>query len=236
MAIGLGLLFGLSLPVNFLSPYKSKSIIEFWRKWHITLSQFLKDYLYIPLGGNRKGTIRRYTNLMITMVLGGLWHGAGWTFVLWGALHGTYLVVNHLWGEFISPKYKTLKTYNAISWLLTLLAVSVAWVFFRCENVSGALEIVSSMFWYNGEETEGYKNASSFTDVWYWIIIGYMVVLFSPNAQEIISSFMHKKPKQWYSFYISWRWMVITIGTLLTSLFFIVYKVNRISEFIYFQF
>ena len=96
MAIGLGLIFGVRLPLNFNSPYKSKSIVEFWRRWHITLSRFLRDYLYIPLGGNRKGTLRRYLNLLTTMLLGGLWHGAGWNFVIWGGLHGLFLCTNHL--------------------------------------------------------------------------------------------------------------------------------------------
>ena len=95
MALGLGRMFGIKLPVNFLSPYKAVNIIEFWRRWHITLSTFLRDYLYIPLGGNRHGTFRRYLNLMIVMLLGGLWHGANWTFVVWGGLHGIYLSFNH---------------------------------------------------------------------------------------------------------------------------------------------
>lgn len=97
MAIGAALLFGIRLPLNFASPYKAQSIIDFWRRWHMTLSRFLRDYLYVPLGGNRHGEARRYANLLATMVLGGLWHGAAWTFVFWGALHGAYLVVNHLW-------------------------------------------------------------------------------------------------------------------------------------------
>src|SRR5882757_5400938 len=97
MAVGLALLFGIRLPVNFRSPYKAASIIEFWRRWHITLSRFLRDYLYIPLGGNRLGEQRRYINLMATMLLGGLWHGAGWNFIIWGGLHGIYLCINHLW-------------------------------------------------------------------------------------------------------------------------------------------
>ncbi len=97
MAIGLSKMFGIDLPLNFNSPYKAPNIIEFWRRWHMTLSQFLRDYLYIPLGGNRKGVGRRYANLMLTMLLGGLWHGASWTFVIWGALHGAFLMINHGW-------------------------------------------------------------------------------------------------------------------------------------------
>jgi len=97
MAIGIGLMFGIRLPINFFSPYKAVNIIDFWKRWHMTLSRFLRDYLYIPLGGNRKGSTRRYFNLMVTMLLGGLWHGAGWTFIIWGGLHGIYLAINHVW-------------------------------------------------------------------------------------------------------------------------------------------
>src|SRR3979409_2385556 len=100
MLIVFSLMFGIFLPLNFNSPYKSASIIEFWRRWHMTLSAFLRDYLYIPLGGNRHGRVLRYVNLMITMLLGGLWHGAAWTFVAWGALHGAYLFLNHGWNRF----------------------------------------------------------------------------------------------------------------------------------------
>src|SRR6202022_4266575 len=111
-----GLLFGIHLPVNFASPYKSMSIVEFWRRWHITLSRFLRNYVYIPLGGNRKGPARRYGNLLVTMGLGGLWHGAGWTFLAWGLLHGAYLVINHLWSRLGRPLPPPL------AWLVTFLA------------------------------------------------------------------------------------------------------------------
>ena len=108
MAIGMSLMFGIFLPLNFNSPYKATSIIDFWRRWHMTLSQFLRDYLYIPLGGNRHGRVLRYVNLMITMLLGGLWHGAAWTFVVWGALHGIYLCINHAWNNF-GPRPRRLR-------------------------------------------------------------------------------------------------------------------------------
>ena len=97
MAIGIARCFGIRFPMNFFSPYKATSIIEFWQRWHITLSRFLRDYVYIGLGGNRRGRARRYLNLMVTMLLGGLWHGANWTFVAWGGLHGLYLIINHAW-------------------------------------------------------------------------------------------------------------------------------------------
>jgi D-alanyl-lipoteichoic acid acyltransferase DltB (MBOAT superfamily) len=144
MAIGLGRMFGIKLPLNFNSPYQATSIIDFWRRWHMTLSRFLRDYLYIPLGGSRKGPVRRQINLMITMLLGGLWHGAGWTFVVWGGLHGLYLVVNHLWRAAWRPPLNRWWS-NLIARLLTLLAVMVAWTFFRAETFEGAIRILDAM-------------------------------------------------------------------------------------------
>ncbi|MBD2016069.1 MBOAT family protein [Microcoleus sp. FACHB-53] len=150
MAIGVARIFGIKLPLNFDSPYKAVNIIEFWRRWHITLSNFLRDYLYIPLGGNRKGKLRRYINLMITMLLGGLWHGAGWTFVLWGGLHGAYLCVNHLWHDFRQSLGHNLKKSHwwsrGVGCLVTFLAVVVAWVFFRAENINAAITMIKTMF------------------------------------------------------------------------------------------
>src|SRR5574340_189032 len=116
MALGAALMFGIRLPVNFNSPYKATSIIEFWRRWHMTLSRFLRDYLSNPLGGNRKGKLRRYLNLMVTMLLDGLWHGAGWTFVVWGALHGAYLAINHLWREVVAERF----LYGVPNWMGTV--------------------------------------------------------------------------------------------------------------------
>jgi len=128
MAVGISMLFGIRLPINFESPYKANDIIEFWRRWHMTLSAFLREYLYFPLGGNRKGPARRYVNLMLTMCLGGLWHGANWTFLAWGALHGLYLIINHL-ARAVLPATPGLGRL-VIGRCLTLLAVIVAWCFF----------------------------------------------------------------------------------------------------------
>src|SRR5947199_8100039 len=138
MAIGLALLFGIRLPVNFRSPYQATSIIEFWRRWHITLSRFLRDYLYIPLGGNRLGESRRYQNLMTTMLLGGLWHGAAWNFVIWGGMHGLYLCINHLWHRWRGEAATSSAATNIASWAVTFLAVVIAWVFFRAKTAAGA--------------------------------------------------------------------------------------------------
>ena len=152
MAIGISLMFNVRLPMNFNSPYKSTSIIDFWRRWHMTLSRFLRDYLYIPLGGSRNGLAHRYLNLMVTMLLGGLWHGAGWTFIVWGGLHGFYLMVNHAWRSF----------KEKMSWgdgarlarlgagALTFLAVVVGWVFFRADNLTTAMTMLHGMAGLNG--------------------------------------------------------------------------------------
>jgi alginate O-acetyltransferase complex protein AlgI len=155
MAFGLARLFGLRFPLNFNSPYKAINIIDFWRRWHMTLSQFLRDYLYIPLGGNRRGTARRYVNLMATMLLGGLWHGASWTFVFWGGLHGVYLLANHLW-QGLRRRLghpPAAEPGAAGRWLgrsLTLLAVVIGWVFFRANDFAAATTLLRGMAGANG--------------------------------------------------------------------------------------
>lgn len=144
MAIGLAQTFGISLPRNFNSPYKATSIIDFWRRWHITFSTFLRDYLYIPMGGNRKGIFRQHWNLLATMVLGGLWHGANWTFIIWGVLHGAFLIVNHIWTKMNLPCPPLLGR------TITFLSVVVAWGWFRAENVSSGVRLCKSLVGFNG--------------------------------------------------------------------------------------
>ncbi|MCA9322640.1 MAG: MBOAT family protein, partial [Planctomycetes bacterium] len=142
MAIGLGLLLGLRLPINFNSPYRSRSITEFWQRWHITLSSFLRDYLYIPLGGNRGGRIRTARNLMVTMVLGGLWHGAAWTYVLWGAWHGLWLGIERLIGRrsigFFLPR--------PLQCAFTFLVVTLGWLLFESHSVAQAWQFTHTLF------------------------------------------------------------------------------------------
>lgn len=147
MAIGLALMFGIVLPINFNSPYKSQSIIVFWRRWHMTLSRFLRDYVYIAFGGSHHGRGCTYLNLLLTMLLGGLWHGAAWTFVFWGGLHGVYLLLNHAWqGTALRARCKTDgMLYKSSALLLTFVAVVIAWVFFRAETLQDASSIVASM-------------------------------------------------------------------------------------------
>ncbi len=155
IAVGLGLLFGLKMPENFAAPYRSTSIIDFWRRWHITLSTFLRDYLYIPLGGNRHGRARRYINLMATMLLGGLWHGAAWTFVVWGGLHGAYLAVNHLFNSVAmrmrgAERFFASRVTKLAGWALTFWAVGLAWIFFRAESFDAAMNIAAGYLGFNG--------------------------------------------------------------------------------------
>lgn len=152
MAIGLSLMFNIRLPINFNSPYKATSIIDFWRRWHITLSTFLKDYLYIPLGGNRHGTLARNLNLFVTMLLGGMWHGAGWSFIIWGGLHGVYLIINHGWRSLRTCLGWTNEhaTGRFLARALTFLCVVLGWVFFRSDSLHGGLALLCSMAGLNG--------------------------------------------------------------------------------------
>lgn len=145
MAIGLGLMMGLKFPENFNNPYWSRSVTEFWRRWHITLSNWLRDYLYISLGGNRAGAIRTYVNLMITMALGGLWHGASWTFMLWGIWHGSGLVVERLWKNAELPNPPA-----AVSFGLTVVFVLLGWTLFRADDWSVASTMFSGMLGKSG--------------------------------------------------------------------------------------
>ncbi len=188
MALGLGLLFGLKLPVNFNSPYKATDIIEFWRRWHITLSKFLRDYLYIPLGGNRHGPFRRYANLWLVMLLGGLWHGAGWQFVVWGGLHGAYLTTAHFWRANNMPRLSP-----TIGFALTFAAVVIAWVFFRAETFGQAYAVLQAMF---GFTAVNYLSSAIFVElnsILVTLLLAMLLAFFAPNSIEI-SKRLEKRP------------------------------------------
>ncbi len=192
MAIGLGLMFGIRLPINFLSPYKSESIIEFWRRWHITLSAFLRDYLYIPLGGNRYGAISRYRNLMLTMLIGGLWHGAGFNFIIWGGLHGLYLMVNHAFQS--TTRNINLSRYKPFSILVTLFFVVIAWVFFRAETLNGALIVISQMLNFSSENAELIQVKP------YMLLLigfGFFITQFTRNVSQMFDYQGWKTPDDW---------------------------------------
>ncbi len=239
MAIGLGRMFGLGLPLNFDSPYRAKSIIDFWRCWHMTLSRFLRDYLYLPLGGNRRGRVRRYLNLMITMLLGGLWHGAGWTFVVWGALHGVYLLLNHAWRA-LGERWGWGSTTggplaSGAARLITFLAVVLGWVVFRAESMDAALTIYGAMAGRNGAawpagglEQLGYLS----------LLLG--VVWWAPNTQTFMSRFetslTPSRERDRGPAWLRWRptrgWaFVMALVTVWGIL-----GINKYSEFLYFQF
>ncbi|MEM9439386.1 MAG: MBOAT family protein, partial [Pseudomonadota bacterium] len=254
MAIGIARIFGIRLPMNFFSPYKAKSISDFWRRWHITLSRFLRDYLYIPLGGNQRGTPRRYLNLIITMLLGGLWHGAGWTFVIWGGLHGLYLIINHGWIA-LTARGQVLAPLNIVGRLigpgLTFLAVLVAWVFFRADSLADAWLVLSAMAGAHEQLLKEYS-LSMFKDaeMLIWLAVGLAIVWFMPNSLQImrryrpaigssavISARGSSLGSRWRDGpSITWRptagWAVLS-GLIAGAA---VLGISKVSPFLYFQF
>jgi alginate O-acetyltransferase complex protein AlgI len=240
MAIGLGRMFGIVLPLNFNSPYKSVSIADFWRRWHMTLSRFLRDYLYIGLGGNRHGKFRRYLNLLLTMLIGGFWHGAGWNFLLWGGLHGMMLVIHRLHEEYIKRYFSIPK---ALAVALTLFCVMMAWVPFRAATLDGAWNMLSAMF--GAREIGMHTSIIVKKDALPWILLLGWIALFSPNTQQIHRLFepykdmFNKAPYANRSMLASrflWSasklWLVTDIALVLI----ILYQLSEITEFIYFQF
>jgi len=248
MAIGIARMFGIRLPLNFNSPYKATSIIDFWRRWHITLSRFLLNYLYIPLGGNRKGRIRRHINLMITMLLGGLWHGADWTFFLWGGLHGFYLILNNGWRVLFNNRKNT-KLGSFFGWTITFFAVVVSWVPFRAESLSGAKNLLYAMVGGNGTlETISLDNI--FQSALYgenfitisWIFILLLISTLFPNTQQFMRN--HKPAFDIYKGQVTrlkYKWMEwnpTNLWALYTSIIFLisVMLINKYSEFLYFRF
>ncbi|AEF99600.1 MBOAT family O-acyltransferase [Methylomonas methanica] len=262
MAIGLSRLFNVVLPLNFNSPYKANNIIEFWRCWHMTLSRFLRDYLYIPLGGNRYGPVRRYCNLLITMLLGGLWHGAGWTFIVWGGLHGLFLMVNHAWQcfrQYLGQDLTKSSIYGRlVSRSITFLAVVASWVVFRSVNLDMAESMLRGMAGMNGIVLHsawqlklgevgpvltvlgvefGNLAAVDNVRVLYWLVILVIACWMLPNTQEVMARF---KPALDFQNDVStsFVWKPTTawgVGIGLTAALAVLF-IARKSEFLYFQF
>ena len=260
MAIGLARMFGIRLPLNFHSPYKAVNIIDFWRRWHITLSRFLKDYIYIPLGGNRKGNTRRYINLFLTMLLGGLWHGAGWTFIIWGMLHGIYLIINHAFHHLRRLLGQDLKNSTifgrTLSTCITFIAIVIGWVFFRATDMQSAINIINGMAGLNGFllpeswqsilgtlPTVSY-GSSDFEVLTKYdnLLLGLILVWLFPNTQQIM--FNHRPAFETYRgeigrhymHFLEWNpsrtWaLIIALMAIYVTL-----NLTRISEFLYFQF
>lgn len=257
MAIGLSRLFNVKLPLNFNSPYKAANIIDFWRRWHMTLSAFLRDYLYIPLGGNRKGPMRRHINLLTTMLLGGLWHGAGWNFVLWGGLHGLYLVINHGWRKITGVDAAANGRLARLSGvLLTFVVVVVAWVPFRAANLDATLAILEGMAGMNGVSLpislelkfgDFLGNAVAFLglvqltglddkEIIIWLSLGLSIIWFLPNTQQWLATFA----PAWdaVTSYSRFTWQPTRRHAILVGAFLgvSILSLNHASEFLYFQF
>ena len=250
MALGLALLFGIRLPINFNSPYRALSIVDFWRRWHITLSHFLRDYLYIPLGGNRSGILGNKGNLIITMLLGGLWHGAGWNFIIWGGLHGSYLMINHYWGTSLGKQIlqsaTTEKVYCVLMWLATMLAVVIAWVFFRAETFSGAIHVLTAMIGQTSVAANATPLVANLPNIVLYMTILTFIVALLPNSIQITRNYrpvisVAKKVVQmkgWHRMLIwrpspKWSFGIALIG--IAGLIQI-YRLNGLTEFIYFNF
>ena len=233
MAIGISLLFNIKLPINFNSPYKATNIQDFWRRWHITLSRFLRDYIYIPLGGNKKGSFRTYSNLLATFVIGGFWHGAGWTFLFWGFLHGIALVIHRLWSNL------GFKMWTWLAWLITFNFVNVAWVFFRAKEWDDALKVLVGMVGLSGIvlKEKWIKNLEFLTQwnikfgtvftalegknkIVYWIMFFTIFILFIKNNNSYLEIKLNK-----YNLFFS-----------LILFYYSILNLNNLSQFLYFNF
>ena len=247
MAVGLGRIFGIRLPLNFNSPYKSRNFLELWRRWHMTLSRFLRDYLYIPLGGGKRGPSRRALNLLITMLLGGLWHGAAWTFVFWGGLMWFYVVVNALFDRFCKrlgiDRYADRPAWVQSARALTFLAAMFSLVFFRSADFATAGSVIKGLAGLNG-----FSLATGFDlqDAVWWNLGLLAIVWFAPNTAQIMTHF--KPVLAWAQLSRDWppvpRWLgwlkwrpapgaAIAVGLLAVV---VVMSMSRIKEFLYFQF
>ncbi len=234
MAIGAALLFNIRLPQNFNSPYKAKDIQDFWRRWHITLSRFLRDYIYIPLGGSRVAEYKILSNLMVTFLIGGLWHGAGWTFIFWGFLHGSALVIHRVW------KNLGYTMNSIVAWFITFNFINIAWVFFRAKEWDDALKVLGGMFGFThfilpdkyAEKLSfladfGIKFGYVFEDIsgknktFTFIVLAFIVVLYFKNSMERKEDFK-----------TSYLYLLFSLVMLITS----ITMFSQVSEFLYFNF
>ena len=221
MALGIGYLFNIKLPQNFNSPYKADSIQDFWRRWHMTLSRFLKDYIYIPLGGNRNGQIKTYRNLFLTFLIGGIWHGANWTFIVWGTLHGIMICIHRLWKQF------NLHLNKIVAIVITFLFINTTWVYFRALTIARANDIIKSLIGLNGfgpividKLRISFNNGDTKLSL-FLLIPSIIIVFFMKNSVEWSEKF---KPNALFG--------IVTFVLLLISIL----GISKISEFLYFQF
>lgn len=233
MALGIALLFNIKLPINFNSPYKALDIQDFWRRWHITLSRFLRDYIYIPIGGNRNGEFRTYANLFTVFLIGGLWHGASWMFIIWGALHASAIVIHRAWKSFGFAMNKI------IAWFITFNFINITWIFFRAKDWDSAQKILQGMFFGDTVFSDKLEQKLFFlknigiefgpftthlgghASTMVWIAVGLILVVAAPNSNTWVRAL---KPTKFYLF--------ITIFVLLYSFL----NLAKNSEFLYFNF
>ncbi|MDN5114456.1 MBOAT family O-acyltransferase [Aliarcobacter butzleri] len=236
MAIGISLMFNIKLPINFNSPYKALSIQDFWRRWHMTLSRFLRDYLYIPLGGNRKGNIRTYVNLITTFLLGGLWHGAGWTFIIWGLLHGIALAIHRFWQSL------GFRMNKILAWFITFNFINITWIFFRAKDFESAMKVLSSMFSLNNivlseklltkldflkeigiSSGKVFINIGAQTnEILIWTFIAFILILAFKNSMTYLNSNFKANYKNLILFIICFTYSAVSM--------------SKITEFLYFNF
>jgi D-alanyl-lipoteichoic acid acyltransferase DltB (MBOAT superfamily) len=213
MAIGISLMFNIRLPINFNSPYKAKNIQDFWRRWHITLSQFLREYVYIPLGGNKGAKREHYNNLAIVFFIGGLWHGAAWTFIMWGILHGCAVILHRIWTN------SGLRMWDWMGWFITFNFVNFTWIFFRAEDIKSAGKVLAGMTGCNG-----ILFTSSFSEIQVmalWIILLFVIILAFKNSMQLLDTFRSRITK-----------VYLTAAVLLISIL----SLAKESAFIYFNF
>jgi alginate O-acetyltransferase complex protein AlgI len=237
MALGLSALFGIKLPVNFNSPYKATNISDFWRRWHITLARFLREYVYIPLGGNRR---RHFFNLFLTMVIGGIWHGAGWTFVAWGAWHGIALVTHRAWRKLRGENRAPTRAGRFAGWAITFLVVVIGWVFFRSASLSAAVAILAGMAGMKGLVVAS-AVSQPLAPAWLWIVPLLSIAWLLPNTQEImrrapvwleIAGYYREPAERWLTWRPTLGWSMAASALLVAG----VLGLSQPTQFIYFQF
>ncbi len=229
MAIGVSLMLNIKLPANFNSPYKAKDIQDFWRRWHITLSKFLRDYIYIPLGGNQVSFYRNYFNLFSVFLIGGLWHGASWMFVLWGALHGVAMVIHRIW------KDMGFKMNSFLAWFITFNFINITWVFFRAKEWDDALKVLGGMVGGHGISLCDCLNFNLFHNI--GITFGHVFVNSNLNQNTLTFMFFtliiltQKNSTQYNNTIKKPSWLLTAL--LLTASFLFI---NNNTEFLYFNF
>lgn len=228
MALGSAKMFNIDFPINFNSPYKAASVRDFWRRWHMTLSRFLRDYIYIPLGGNRKGEFRLYINILITFILAGLWHGASWMFILWGMLHGIALCFNHLWGK------TSIKLPKVLNIFLTFMFVNMTWIVFRSQDLLQSRRIFESMFNFANIQLPKLNLFSAsfgthaYQNLFLFLPLAMILVFGCKNSQELVDLIKINSQKK------AWIYGILLSGAFLLCLFKIIYVTPK--EFIYFKF